>query len=289
MEPAVVARRPRRVWSLIRPTVEVTLFFYILFYQFNMITVQSFLMYSLCLQQYANNTTAAVHLFEAPTSPASSFHPPPRSFRAIVPEALFDQPPQIFPPSPHQNFPKSPHSFRFFPPPIHFGPSDVPTWLHEFCFEISAHRDNESSHVHEGLSARTSLRLFYANSFMYVPAFFFAAMLGAWGDLYSRKLALLVPAAGNAIGVALCLGLAYYAPDRFHLLLFSSHFNLHLLILWHNRKLNGIFVKHFCWVNLALGPVDNFPIEGTKSWTMSRDVKFARKFFSSISSISSNI
>ena len=117
MEPAVVARRPRRVWSLIRPTVEVTLFFYILFYQFNMMAVQSFLMYSLCLQQYANNTTAAVHLFEAPTSPASSFHPPPRSFRAIVPEALFDQPPQIFPPSPHQNFPKSPSVFAFSLPP----------------------------------------------------------------------------------------------------------------------------------------------------------------------------
>ena len=190
----VPCRRPVR--SLIRPTVEVTLFLYFLFYQFNMMAVQSFLTYSLCLQQYANITTANVQPFDA-------------SLRYT-----FRSTPQIFPPSPH--------SFRFFPSPFHFEPVDVPTWLHDFCFNISAHRYNESSDVHEGLSASTSLWLFYANSCMYVPAFFFAAMLGAWGDLYSRKLALLVPAAGHAIGVALCLGLAYYAPDRFHLLLFSS-------------------------------------------------------------------
>ena len=164
----------RRDWfSLLRPTVEIPLFSFILFYAFNLMAMQSFLTYSLCLERFASNFTNQSDI-EYPNSTSPN------------------------PPNPANT-------------------SNLP--LQQFC-KWNITNDKTYEWDMRNLSALTSDWVFYNNLCMYVPAFFSAAMLGAWGDLYSRKLAVIVPAAGNAIGMLMCYFFAQIAPERLHPVVF---------------------------------------------------------------------
>ena len=97
---------------------------------------------------------------------------------------------------------------------VNVGNSATAAILHEFCLtNISADATYEAD-VSE-LSALTSDWVFYTNLCMYLPGLFSAALLGAWGDLHSRKLAVLVPVGGISLGVILCWILANYFTERF--------------------------------------------------------------------------